>query len=292
MRDLFCVVLAIILVSVASGQQTDVRYAISNASIDMTAASLGTAGLPSYSQLAVTDESAVTARADACPAGAFSLDDALTCTLCPAGKYSPQGTAPSPETCVSCEAGKYSLAAGASMAGTCVDCQNGTYSTTVSASLASVCLSCPANSTSYAGSRLLQACVCVPGHEGPNGAACSPCNASVWCLNGMANPCPSNSRSGPTSSSLAQCLCVPGYYGDTTMGGPDLTLCQVLTHDTRMFRIIRVFNGPQEGRPPRGERRSEVVEVKIRVEHGECRHGVHARSHGPDTALAEPDDQL
>lgn len=231
MRELLCAVVLVLIIHAplaVSGQQTDVRYAISNASIGMTAASLETAGLPSYSQLVVTDESAVTARADACPAGAFSLDDALICTLCPAGKYSPQGTATGPDTCVSCESGKYSLAAGASSSSTCTDCQNGTYSTTVGASLAATCLSCPANSTSYAGARLLQACVCVPGHEGPNGAACSPCNASVWCLNGMANPCPPNSMSSPMSSSLAQCLCVASYYGDTTVGSAELVLCQVL----------------------------------------------------------------
>jgi hypothetical protein len=209
MRELLCaVVLALIHAPLAvSGQQTDVRYAISNASIGMTAASLGTAGLPSYSQLAVTDESAVTARADACPAGAFSLDDALTCTLCPAGKYSPLGTATSQDTCVSCEAGKYSLAVGASSSSACTDCQNGTYSTTVGASLAGTCLSCPANSSSFRGSKLLQACVCNGGWAGANGGACTACNASVWCLNGMANPCPSNSRSSPMSSSLGDCRC-------------------------------------------------------------------------------------
>lgn len=210
-----------------AGQQTDAQYFIRDASIAMTVDTLATAGLPSYSQATLEYSGDASVWPDACPAGAFSYDDALTCSLCPAGKYSGTVTATSSEACLSCEAGKYSTAAGASASSTCIDCQNGTYSTTVGASVPGTCLGCPANSTSYPGSKLLQACFCIPGHLGANGQACAPCNASVWCLFGAAYPCPSNSRSSPMSSSLAQCLCVPGYYGDTTMGGPDLTLCQV-----------------------------------------------------------------
>lgn len=230
-----------------NGQQTDATYLVTGASITMTSSTLASAGLPSYSQLTLTDQSGVSIGVSACPAGAFSLDDAQVCTLCPAGKFSTSVTAVSSATCVSCEAGKYSLAVGASSSSTCTDCQNGTYSETVGASLASVCLSCPANSSSFSGSKLLQACWCTPGHFGPNGAACSPCNSSVWCLWGQVYPCPPNSLSSPMSSSLAQCLCRPGYYGDVTMGGPDLTLCQVHTHT---FRIVRGFNGPTEGHMP------------------------------------------
>jgi hypothetical protein len=93
----------------------------------------------------------------------------------------------------------------------------------------------------------LQACVCNGGYSGANGGACTACNASVWCLYGRANPCPPNSKSGPMSSSLAQCLCNPSYYGDVSMGGPELTLCQVRTH---AHTFVRGFNGPQKGRVP------------------------------------------
>lgn len=237
----------------ATGQQTDAYHSITGASVSMTTTTLASAGLPSYSQLTLVDTSVVTVGVEACPAGGYSLDDAQTCTLCPAGKYSGTVSASSSAACVSCDAGKYSLAVGASSSLTCTDCQNGTYSETVGASLAGTCLSCPANSSSYPGSKLLQACWCLPGYTGPNGAACAPCNTSTWCLFGQAYPCPPNSRSGPMSSSLAQCLCRAGYYGDTSMGGPELTLCQVHTTARTTFWIVRGFNGPQEG-PGRARR--------------------------------------
>ena len=227
MRTLLLLCACLSLLRRIEAQQTDANYNIAGATIGMTASSLASAGLPSYSQLTLTETSAVAVGVHACPAGGYSLDDAQVCTLCPAGKFSTSVTAVSSATCVSCEAGKYSLAVGASSSSTCIDCQNGTYSETVGASLASVCLSCPANSSSFSGSKLLQACWCNGGFAGPNGAACSPCNASTWCLWGQVYPCPPNSRSSPMSSSLAQCLCLPRFFGDTTMGGPDLTLCQV-----------------------------------------------------------------
>lgn len=237
MRGLVLAVACVILLArPVGGQQTEATYFIPGASTSMTTASLAGAGLPSYSALTLTEQTGVvTVGVEACPAGAYSLEDAQVCTLCPAGKYSGTVTATSSATCVSCDAGKYSTTAGASSSIACIDCQNGTYSETVGASLASTCLTCPANSSSYPGSKLLQACVCIPGYAGPNGAACSPCNTSTWCLFGQTYPCPPNSRSSPMSSSLAQCLCVGGYYGDTTMGGPDLRLCQVhtRTHESR-----------------------------------------------------------
>lgn len=236
MRGLVLAIACVILLArPVCGQQTEATYFIPGASTSMTTASLAGAGLPSYSALTLTEQTGVTVGVEACPAGAYSLEDAQVCTLCPAGKYSGTVTATSSATCVSCDAGKYSTTAGASSSIACIDCQNGTYSETVGASLASTCLACPANSSSYPASKLLQACVCIPGYAGPNGAACSPCNTSTWCLFGQTYPCPPNSRSSPMSSSLAQCLCVGGYYGDTTMGGPDLTLCQVhtRTHESR-----------------------------------------------------------
>lgn len=213
---------------------------IAGAWTSMTTSSLALAGLPAYVELLITDESSLTVAATTCLAGSYSNDDAQTCTACPAGKYSSTVTATSGNTCVSCESGKYSTVIGASASSTCTDCPISTYfESTAGASLA-VCLACPGNSSSYQGSKLLQACVCNPGWAGPNGGTCLACNTSVWCLYGQSNPCPSNSKSAATSSSLAQCLCRGGYYGDTTMGGPDLTLCQAsprrTTHAHTGFR--------------------------------------------------------
>ena len=69
----------------ATGQQTDVYHSITGASVSMTTTTLASAGLPSYSQLTLVDTSVVTVGVEACPAGGYSLDDAQTCTLCPAG---------------------------------------------------------------------------------------------------------------------------------------------------------------------------------------------------------------
>jgi hypothetical protein len=60
-----------------------------------------------------------------------------------------------------------------------------------------------------------------------------------WCLYGQQNSCPSHSKAGEGAYSLAQCYCDPGYYGDTTMGGPDLTICQVcLSYHSHVFLFL------------------------------------------------------
>jgi hypothetical protein len=229
---------------VADGSQIQATFFIPGASLNMTADSLATAGLPSYSALTLQDLGPLSLEVYECQAGYYSDADAQTCSACAAGKYSERVVANSSSTCLSCESGKYSSAVGAASGASCLDCPNGTYYEGVAGPSLASCLPCPANSTSYPGSRLLQACVCLPGYSGANGQACSPCNASVWCLYGQANPCPPQSRSRPISSSLAQCLCVPGYYGDTTMGGPELTLCQVRTHARTRLRCSSGFNSP------------------------------------------------
>jgi hypothetical protein len=209
------------------GQQTTATYFISGASTALNTDSLASAGLPSYSSLDLTEESEVTVDVNVCVPGGYSYDDAQTCTLCSAGKYSTLYASPSSASCIPCESGKYSTTIGADSNATCIDCPPATYFEQTGGASLAVCVSCPQNSSSYAGSKLLQACWCLPGYSGPNGQACSPCNTSTWCLWGQANPCPSNSKSSPMSSSLRECLCNPGYFGDTAMGGPDLTLCQV-----------------------------------------------------------------
>lgn len=205
------------------------EYLVYNAStMNMTEAGLLAAGLPSYNLLVFAEESlAMTLTVSACAAGYYSPDDAQTCTACPAGTFSTTVTATSVQTCVSCESGKYSGTVGAGSSATCINCPNGTYFAGTGGVSVAVCLACPGNSSSYPGSKLLQACVCNGGWSGANGGTCTACNVSVWCLFGQANPCPSNSRSLAMSSSLGDCRCRSGYYGDTTMGGADLTICQV-----------------------------------------------------------------
>lgn len=232
---------------VADGSQTLANFFIAGASLNMTASSLATAGLPSYSALTLQDAGPYSLGVYECQAGYYSNADAQACTQCGAGKYSESVVASSSSTCISCESGKYSSVLGAASSSSCLNCPNGTYYEGVAGPSLASCLPCPANSTSYPGSKLLQACVCWPGYSGANGEACSPCNASVWCLYGQANPCPPQSRARPISSSLAQCLCVPGYYGDTTMGGPELTLCQVRTHARTRLGCSSGFNRPSGG---------------------------------------------
>lgn len=216
------------LLSGAEAQQTRATFFIGTASNNMISSSIAGLELPSYSLLTLTEKASNQILViNECIPGTYSYDDSLTCTLCSAGKYSPYNTAPSSSTCVNCESGKYSTNLGANSIATCLDCQNGTYFEGTGGTSIGVCLPCPWNSNSHAASKLLQACVCDPGYSGANGGDCTACNTSVWCLFGRANPCPSHSRSSPISYSLAQCLCSPGYYGDASMGGPDLTICQV-----------------------------------------------------------------
>ena len=210
--------------------------------------------LPSYTGFTFF-AAPITVQADACLRGYYSYEDALTCIACPAGKFSSTDTAASVDTCIACESGKYSSTVGANSSTSCLSCPNSTYFAGTAGTSLGVCVACPANSYSYMGAKLLQACICSPGYSGPNGGPCSQCNPpyipdgsggggmgmdfidgggggnviepTFWCLYGQKNPCPTSSKAGQGASSLAQCLCDAGFYGDTTMGGPELTLCQV-----------------------------------------------------------------
>jgi len=209
-------------------------YVITGVTVDsMTASTITALNLPSAT-LALFDPGSAaftTVLVDACLAGYYSYDDAQTCTACSAGTYSAVVTAVSINTCASCESGKYSSTVGANSSGTCLNCPNATYFSGTGGASLGVCVACPADSSSYPGSKLLQACVCLGGFAGANGGSCTACNTSVWCLFGQANPCPTNSKSSPQSSSLANCLCNAGYYGDVSTGGPDLSLCQFCKED-------------------------------------------------------------
>jgi hypothetical protein len=252
------------------------NYKIINASLDMTASSVTLLNLPNASLVSFS-VSLTTVQVDSCLAGYYSYDDAETCSACPAGKYSTAVTANSIYTCDSCETGKYSSTVGANSSATCLGCPSNTYSINVGGTDIGSCVVCPVNSFSYTASKTPLACICVPGYTGPNGGPCYLCNpdnndgnvgigggggmgfdyaggggmdfggggggmivggVTFWCLFGQMNPCPMHSTAGQGAYSLSQCLCDPGYYGDTTMGGPDLTVCQV-----GLFNFLRLLFG-------------------------------------------------
>ena len=167
MHDCWVVFLPLLAMTThhAEAQQTLAMFYIPSASLNMTAGSLSTAGLPSYSSLILRETGQMSLQVYECQAGYYSDADAQTCTACQMGKYSGSAVASSSSTCISCESGKYSGAFGAISSAACLDCPNGTYYEGVAGTSLSACLACPANSTSYPGSRLLQACVCWPGYE-------------------------------------------------------------------------------------------------------------------------------
>ena len=163
-----------------------------------------------------------------CPAGAYAVTNASTCSQCGAGKYSPSTSATGADTCLACDAGTYSETVGASSATVCQSCPSNTYYNGTGGDKLGVCVSCPPLSSSYAGSKTLSSCVCNPGYSGANGGSCFACGPGTWCMNGVSNACPVNSNSSALSSSLSQCLCKPGYFGDTSIPTPEsATLCQV-----------------------------------------------------------------
>lgn len=250
----------------AYAQQTLATYNISNAlesvnTASFTIASLGTSSLLGVDSLIILAPTGV--QAESCLAGSYSPSDAQTCTLCPTGTYSQATTATSIDTCISCGAGKYQNMTGASSESHCINCPANTYFTGTRGTSISVCTPCPIFSTSFPGSQLPESCICAPGYSGPNGennspflirmhkltcfslagGPCLPCNTSVWCLNGQANPCPPNSNASALSSSISQCLCIPGYFGDTTMSGVGFpTLCQVREkHTLFTFCILFIY---------------------------------------------------
>ena len=223
---------------------TSAVYNIPNASSVMTQDSLAAlAGLPAYTTLTFTEAGSTTVvTVSACLSGYFSPDDSSTCTACPAGTYSTTQTATSSQTCIACESGKYSGTVGASSSGTCINCPNGTYFEGTGGASIGVCLPCPSNSSSYPGSKLREACFCNPGFAGMNGGTCTACNSSLYCLYGQANSCPPHSTSGPMSYSVAQCLCNPSWWGDTSVGGPEVTACQVISRQRDTTRLVGLFN--------------------------------------------------
>ena len=246
---------------------TSATYFIANASTTMTQDSLAvSAGLPAYSTLTFAEVGSTTVvTASACLAGYFSPDDSQTCYACPAGKYSTTPTATSSQTCIACESGKYSGTVGASASAVCLNCPNGTYFDGTGGTSIDVCLACLPNSSSYPGSKLREACFCNPGFAGMNGGNCTPCNSSSFCLYGQANPCPPHSTSGPMSYSVSQCLCNPSWWGDASVGGPEVTACQVKQDNTTQHVWIVRFNLTRERAAGlhrsgcRGPRRRELL---------------------------------
>lgn len=186
----------------------------------------------------------------ACPVSTYQTGvGSSTCSACPAGTLSPEGsdaledcvvpecaagsTGPDFRTCTACTAGKYKLATGSAA---CTDCGAGTYSDAVGATLASTCSACPANSISPSGSSLATSCKCNAGYTGSDGESCSACFAGTYktgvgsatCLNCDANTysttvgatavstclaCTSNSQSVSGSTAATSCVCNPGFTG-------------------------------------------------------------------------------
>lgn len=229
---IFLLVLAALAGRVDGADYTSAIFLISNASMTtmMTQDSVSamTGGMPAFTvQAYAEDLSSTTVTVSTCLAGYYSPDDSQTCTACPAGKYSTTVTATSSLTCIACESGKYSGTVGAGTSATCINCPNGTYFDGTGGVSIGVCLACPGNASSYPGSKLREACICRGGFMGPNGGNCTPCNSSSYCLYGQANPCPPHSTSAPMSYSVSNCLCNPSWWGDTSVGGPEVTACQV-----------------------------------------------------------------
>lgn len=147
---------------------TTVAYNISNAGIGWNASTVQKA-LSNVSSVSMNSTSLIGVAVESCPTGTYSLVNAQTCTACPPGKYSSTPQASTPAACWACESGKYSTSTGASSNATCLSCPANTYYSGTGGSNVSVCLSCPVNAWSYEASKLLEACICMPGYSGANG---------------------------------------------------------------------------------------------------------------------------
>jgi hypothetical protein len=203
----------------------------------------------------------------ACIAGTYKSSNGSTpCSLCSAGKYSTETGAISEATFSSCPAHTYSgagskvlvnctcnkgytgpdgvecTACGAggfkdtNGSAACTLCSQGKYSTAIASISEATCSNCPAHTYSFVGSSILLNCTCNEGYTGPDGVACTACNAGGFKdTNGSAActlcsqgkyltataaivqdtcvSCPSYTHSGAGSGLLTNCTCNKGYTG-------------------------------------------------------------------------------
>lgn len=127
-----------------------------------------------------------------CGVGSFNPNlSARQCELCPAGSYQPYQQQTS---CIACPEGSITRQKGLNA---CIPCDPGKY---VSKNGSSECDTCPINTNNFQSLRLLYEgrlrnfvannltdCTCIAGTSGPNGKACSVCDAdtSFCCFCGL-----------------------------------------------------------------------------------------------------------
>ena len=152
-----------------------------------------------------------------------------TCVACGAGYYTTTAGATSNTACLKCAAGKYATTTVNALAD-CTYCAAGTYSAATGASAAATCGACPVSSSSPISSSALANCTCNAGYSGPDGAACTPCQANTYKTttgSAQCTSCPANLISPVGSTSSAACAdCNAGYTGPS--GGPCVA-CQTGT---------------------------------------------------------------
>ena len=109
-------------------------------------------------------------------------------------------------TCTACDSGKFS---GQIKSSTCIDCAAAQYSLQA----APVCTDCPSNSNSPALSNKSTDCKCNTGYSGPDGEACSACEAGKYkAIKGHSDclECPQHTYNPQTASNRSDaCLACP-----------------------------------------------------------------------------------
>ena len=152
---------------------------------------------------------------DACPENTLQLQGADQTTVvscvCPAGYMQTASATPTAGKCQACAAGKFTATAGVSE---CQSCAEGEYFAGPGTGQSTDhCTPCPSDSSSPAGSYLIDSCVCDAGFE-RTGDACHPCNHNATEVNGVCTQCPLHSAHAQTASSdPTDCVCDDGYSG-------------------------------------------------------------------------------
>jgi len=175
----------------------------------------------------------------ACPAGSFKavvgphalntsnttdLAEIFTrdCQQCPAGKFSPAGSAECTSCRDSCDDGfivNGTCAAGAAQDAWCTPCPQHTYRD----SSAAACIACdPKSRTLGVGAPAATSCKCIEGYTivdtfdgSVTKRTCQPCPVHTFSLFGedYCSPCDSNAQAPAQSTSSAACQCNAGYTG-------------------------------------------------------------------------------
>ena len=143
-----------------------------------------------------------------CEPGRVPNGDFTACEICPAGTYSPDGTA-----CLPCAEGTASAVPGSTSCEPCsvgfapnIDrtgceiCPPGTYSPDGTA-----CLPCPAGNISGEGAAICEPCL-VGSAPNPEGTSCIPCDGGTYSADGIkCTICPPGTVSGVGAGECAAC---------------------------------------------------------------------------------------